>query len=343
VTARRHFTSDNNAGVHPEVLQALSEANRGHVPAYGDDPWTARAISLFREHLGAEAEVYFVFGGTGANVLGLKAVTQPHQAVICAAGAHINVDECGAPERFTGCKLLPLGTSDGKLRPEEVAQQLRGIGTEHQVQPRVLSITQATELGTVYSPGEIRDLADFAHSHGLLLHMDGARIGNAAVSLDASLREITTDAGVDVLSFGGTKNGLFGAEAVVFLGGTRCPEFKYIRKQGMQLASKMRFVSAQFLALLSDGLWRRSAAHANAMARRLADRLAGIAGVRITQPVQANGVFATLPTGCIPRLQERYSFYVWDETRSEVRWMTAFDTTEEDVDGLAAAVEEVVR
>lgn len=337
----RAFASDNNAGVHPEVLAALTEANRGHVRAYGDDPWTARAIERVREHLGREAEVHFVFSGTAANVLGLQCVTQPYHAVICARTAHIAVDECGAPERFTGCKLLTLATEDGKLRPEMLPPLLHHVGDQHHSQPRVVSVSQSTELGTVYRPAELRALADAAHAHGLLLHVDGARLANAAAALDVPLRAITTDAGVDVLSFGGTKNGLVGAEAVVFLNGTRAPDFKFVRKSGMQLASKMRYVAAQFDALLTDGLWKRSAAHANRMAQRLARAIEGIPGVRLARPVEANGVFVFLPRAAIAPLQQRSFFYVWDEETCECRWMTSFDTTEEDVDAFAAAVREV--
>ncbi|MGH7702187.1 MAG: threonine aldolase family protein [Gemmatimonadales bacterium] len=342
VTSKRHFASDNNAGIHPEVLLAIAAANQGHVPAYGDDPYTHAAVERVREHFGPDAAVYFVFGGTGANVLGLQAITQPHHAVICAEGAHINLDECGAPERFTGCKLLPISTPDGKLRVPEVARRCFGVGVEHHVQPRVISLTQATELGTVYTPSEIRALADFAHQRDLLLHLDGARLANAAAALGTGLAGLTTEVGVDVLSFGGTKSGLMGGEAVIFPRGEPTPIFQYIRKQGMQLPSKMRFVAAQFAALLTGDLWRRNAEQANAMARRLAAGLASVARVRLTQPAEANGVFAMVPPECIPPLLERYFFYVWNQETSEVRWMTSFDTTEEDVDGLLAAVREIV-
>lgn len=339
---RRHFASDNNAGAHPDVLAAIARANQGHVAAYGDDPYTEAALQRFRQHFGPEAEAFLVFGGTGANVLGLQAVTLPHQAVICPESAHIDQDECGAPERFTGCKLLTVATPDGKLRPADIEPHLVGIGFEHHVQPRVVSISQTSELGTVYTPDEIRSLAASAHGHGLLLHMDGARLANAAAALQTDLRTLTTDAGVDLLSFGGTKNGLLGGEAVVFLN-TRAPEhFKYIRKQGMQLASKMRFLAVQFEALLGGDLWRRNAAHANAKARRLADAVRTLPGVRITQAVEANAVFAVVPAQVIAPLQRRYHFYVWNQRQSEVRWMTAFDTTDEDVDGFVAALRELL-
>jgi len=334
----RGFASDNNAGAHPEVLAAVALANTGHVRAYGDDPWTAAAVARIREHLGETAEPFFVFGGTGANVLGLQAVMRPHEAVICSDYAHINVDECGAPERYVGCKLLGVAPPDGKLTPELVSARITGVGVEHHVQPRVVSVSQSTEYGTVYTPAELRALADLAHGHGMLLHMDGARLANAAASLGVPLRAITTDAGVDVLSFGGTKNGLLGGEAVVFFDPAHARDFRFIRKQGMQLASKMRFVAAQFGALLTDELWLRSAQHANAMARRLEHAVRGIGGVRVTQPVEANAVFAMLPAAAIAAAQEAFFFYVWDERRSEVRWMASWDTTEDDVDQFAAAI-----
>ncbi len=328
---KRGFASDNNAGVHPEIMAAMQAANEGHVVAYGDDPYTVSAIKKIREVFGEDTEVFMVFLGTGANVLGLNASTRPYQSIICAETSHIHEDECGAPERFTGCKLLPVETPDGKLTVEGLKAHMHGIGFEHHSQPRVISITQATELGTVYTLEEIRTLADYAHANNMVLHMDGARLANAAVALDTGLREISRDAGVDVLSFGGTKNGMMYGEAVLFFQPALAEDFKYIRKQGMQLASKMRFIAVQFEALLSNELWRRNASHANAMARRLADAVKTIPGIHITQKVQANGVFATLPPEWIPLLQKEYFFYEWDEESSEVRWMTSFDTQEEDI------------
>lgn len=343
MTARRHFASDNNACIHPEVLQAIAAANDGHVRGYGHDRYTEEATALFRHYFGPDAEAFLAFNGTGANVLGLQAVMRPHEAVICADGAHINVDECGAPERFTGGKLLPVPTADGRLKPEDIPRLLAGVGDEHRVQPRVVSISQSTELGTVYSVAEVRALAEMAHRHHLLLHLDGARIANAAVSLGVPFRAFTADAGVDLLSFGGTKNGLMGAEAVVFLRAGLADQMPFIRKQAMQLASKMRFLAVQFTALLGTDLWRRNAAHANRMAERLAAGVRGVPGITITQPVEANGVFARVPPGHIPALQERANFYVWNPETSEVRWMTAWDTTEDDVDRFVAAVREIVR
>ena len=339
----RSFASDNNAGVHPEVMQAIAAANDGHVIAYGDDPYTPRAVAKFREHLGKDVEVFFVFGGTGANVLGLKAATESHQAIICADTAHINVDECGAPEKFTGCKLLPVQTREGKFRAGSFAHYLDGVGFEHHVQPRVISISQATEMGTVYTPKEIKELATFAHKNDMILHVDGARIANAAASLRLPLTAITKDAGVDVLSFGGAKNGMMYGEAVVFFDGTLAKDFKYTRKQGAQLPSKMRFISAQFEALLSNDLWLRNAEHANRMARLLASKLQTIPQISITQPVQANGIFAILPKKHIAQLQKEYFFYVWNEQTSEVRFMTSFDTTEEDIADFVALVKKTVR
>lgn len=333
----RSFASDNNAGIHPEILAAIAAANTGHVRAYGDDPYTARAIERFRHHLGPNVEVFFVFNGTGANVLGIQALARPHQAVICADLAHINVDECGAPEKIAGCKLLGVPAPDGKLTPAAIAARMRGIGDQHHVQPRVVSISQSSEYGTVYSAAEVRALADYAHANGLLLHMDGARIANAAAALDLPLRAVTADAGVDVLSFGGTKNGLMGGEAVVFFDPFHAESFRFLRKQGMQLASKMRFVAAQFDALLADDLWLRNARHANAMARRLADGLRPIPGVTITQSVDANAVFAILPRARVSALQAEAYFYLWDEAQSEARLMASFDTTEADVDQFVMA------
>lgn len=339
----RSFASDNNAGVHPQILAAIASANSGHVVAYGDDPYTEAAIKRFRQHFGKDIDVYFVFGGTGANVLGFSAVTEPYHAIICAETAHINVDECGAPEKFTGCKLLSVPTKEGKITLEDVKPFLHGVGFEHHVQPKVISISQSTEMGTVYTPGETRALADFAHKHQMLLHVDGARIANAAASLDVELREITTDVGVDILSFGGAKNGMMYGEAVVFFDQSLSPDFKYIRKQGTHLASKMRFISAQFEALLTNDLWRRNAAHANRMARVLARELAKIPQLEVSQKVEANAVFAIVPERYVPLLQKKYFFYVWTEETSEVRFMTSFDTTEEDIRDFVALVRKTVR
>ena len=338
----RGFASDNHSGAHPEVLEAIAAANDGHAGAYGADQWTARAAERFREHFGADAEPFLCFNGTGANVLAMRALCRPGDAAICPETAHLNVDECGAPERIAGVKLLPVETPTGKLNPELVASRLTGLGDEHAAQPRVISISQASELGTVYTPEETRALADRAHERGLYLHIDGARLANAAVALDVPLRELTTDVDVDVLSFGGTKNGLVLGDAVVFLRPDLGERFLFIRKQSMQLASKMRFLGAQFEALLGGDLWLRNARRANAMAQRLAGALERIGNVGIAYPVEANAVFATLPRAAIDKLRAELPgeppFHVWNEQLDLIRLMCSWDTTEEDVDGLADAV-----
>lgn len=340
------FTSDNAAGIHPEVLAAIAAANTGHASAYGNDSHTQAAGKLLRAEFGAEVEVLLTFGGTGANVVGLGALLRPWEAVICAATAHIHVDECGAPERFLGCKLIPLPTDDGKLRPEQVRAAL-GAPTAavdvHHVVPRVLSVSQSTELGTVYRPEELAALSALAHDQGLLLHMDGARLANAAAALQVPLRALTADVGVDVLSFGATKNGAMGAEAVIVFDAARAEAARFGQKQATQLPSKQRFLAAQFEALLRDGLWRRNAEQANRMARRLAEGVAAVPGVRIAQRVEANAVFATLPRERIAPLQARWRFLVWDEATSLVRWMCSFDTTEEEVDAFLADLRGAMR
>jgi threonine aldolase len=338
----RGFASDNNAGIHPEILDAIVHANQGHVHAYGDDRYTRSAIEKFKEHFGSDIDVFFTFNGTGANVLGLQALNRPYHAVLCSDYAHIYTDECAAPEKHTGCKLIPLPHENGKVTLDSVHHAYHGIGDQHHVQARVISITQATEMGTVYRPEEIHALARFAHEHSMFLHMDGARIANAAVSLSQNLRQATRDLGVDVLTFGGTKNGMMGGEAVVFFNREFSGDFLYLRKQAMQLASKMRFMAVQFEALLANDLWRRSAEHANHMARLLEKELSRIPGVKIVWKVEANGVFAQIPQHAIPRIQERYFFYTWIEEESIVRWMCSFDTTEEDIRDFVKFVAEAV-
>lgn len=332
-TNKRGFASDNNSGVHPRILEAMANVNLGHTIAYGDDPYTEEAVKLFRQEFGQHVEVFFVFIGSAANVLGIKAATQPHNAIICPETAHINVDECGAPERFTGCKMLTVSTPNGKLTVDLVKKHMHGFGFQHHAQPKVISISQPTELGTLYTPQEIKDLADYAHQHNMYLHMDGARIANAAVSLGLDYKAFTTNVGVDILSFGGTKNGMMYGEAIVFFRPELANEFMYTRKQGLQLASKMRYISAQFSAYLTDNQWKITAKHANRMAKLLASELASVSQVSITQSVDVNGVFAIIPRDIIEKLQSEYFFYVWDEERSEVRWMTSWDTTEEDIVG----------
>ncbi|MGB7050685.1 MAG: low specificity L-threonine aldolase [Acidimicrobiales bacterium] len=331
---RRTFASDNFAGVHPEVVEGILRANVGHATSYGDDPVTSEAEGLFREHFAENAHVFLTFNGTGANVVGLQSMLRPFEAVICSANSHIYVDECGAPERFLGSKLVPIATPDGKLTPELVEVAMVGIGDEHRVQPRVVSLTESTELGTCYSVEELTLLAQWAHERGMLLHLDGARLSNAAAHLGVGF-DVFAGAGVDVLSFGGTKNGAMAAEAVVSFLPSAEKQLKYIRKQSMQLSSKMRFVAAQFIALLSHDLWRRNASHANAMALRLGEGAAQVTGVQIVQPVEANGVFASLPRKAIELVQGEFPFYVWEGgkgPRDVVRWMASFDTTPEDVD-----------
>src|SRR5215468_6290680 len=338
----RSFASDNNAGIHPEILKAIAMVNQGHVVGYGADPYTAIMVNTFREHFGADAEIFPVFNGTGANCLSLEALTRSYHAVICAQSAHIYTDECGAPEKFTGCKLIPVPTPDGKLTVELIRHAYHGIGDEHHVQPKVISITQATEMGTVYRAEEVRAIANFAREHELYLHMDGARIANAAASVGQTLRQATRDLGVDVLSFGGTKNGIMGGEAVVFFRTDLAQDFLFRRKQSMQLASKMRFISAQLGALLTNDLWLTNAQHSNRMAKLLESEVRRIPEVKIVYHVEANGVFATVPREAIAKIRDRYFFYVWNEEESVVRWMCSFDTTEEDVHHFAEFVGEVI-
>jgi threonine aldolase len=338
--AVRGFASDNYSGIHPEVLAAIAAANVGHQTAYGDDPHTARLQEVFRDHFGPQSAAYPVFNGTGANVVALQAMTSRWASVVCTSTAHIHVDECGAPEKVGGLKLLPVPTLDGKLTPELLDVEARGFDDVHRAQPQVVSITQSTELGTAYSVAELAVLCDHAHRLGMRVHMDGSRIANAAATLGAPLRAFTTDVGVDVLSFGGTKNGLMLGEVVVVLDPAAAPQVAYVRKSSMQLASKMRFVSAQFEALLGTDLWLRSASHANAMARRLEAAVRDLPGLWLQRPVQANAVFAVLPKAVTARLQQRFRFYTWNETTGEVRWMASFDTTEADIDAFATAIRE---
>jgi threonine aldolase len=328
---KRGFASDNNAGVHPDILNEVFEANKGHALGYGADIYSDKARSLLREHLGEDAEVFFVFTGTAANVLGLTSVMRSWNSVITASTAHLATDECGAPEKFTGCKIITVETSDGKISIELIEKHVHGFDFEHHSQPKVISITQSSEMGTVYSVPEIRKLADFAHSHGMLLHMDGARIANAAVSLGLPFKAFTTDAGVDVLSFGGTKNGMMFGEAICFLRKGLSRDFKYIRKQGMQLASKMRFISAQYNGYFRNDLWKKLATHSNSMAQILVKHLETIKEIKITQKVQSNGVFVIMPASVAESVRKQYFFYPWNEQISEYRLMTSWDTTEEDI------------
>jgi threonine aldolase len=329
---KRGFASDNNAGIHPEVLKEINNANTGHVTGYGSDIYTEKALLLFKDQLGSSTETFFVYTGTAANVLGLSGIVRSWHSVITASTAHLEGDECGAPEKFIGCKVLVVDTPDGKVTPELIEKHMHGIDFEHHSQPKVISITQATEMGTVYSVKEISLISEYAHSRGMLLHMDGARLANAAVSLNLPFKAFTTDAGVDILSFGGTKNGLMGGEAICFLKPGLTEDFKYIRKQGMQLASKMRFISAQYIAYFKNDLWKSCAANANSMASILAEKLKSVPEVKITQKVDSNGVFVIMSSDVAEKVRQHYFFYPWDEKRSEWRLMCSWDTKLEDIE-----------
>ena len=339
---QRGFASDNNSGIHPEILKAIESANVGHSKGYGDDTWSNEAVELFRKEFGDDTEVFIVLTGTGANILGIQSAIQSFHSVICAETAHIHTDECGAPEKFTGSKIIPVATQNGKITPEQIGKYLHGFEFEHHSQPGLISITQVSELGTVYTVDEIKALADLAHLHGMFLHMDGARISNAAVSLGLPFRAFTKDAGVDILSFGGTKNGMMIGEAVLFFNPALALHSKYYRKQAAQLFSKMRFVGTQFVPYLRDEIWKTNATHSNRMAKILEAEIRKLKGVEITQLVEGNGVFAIVPKEIIPQLQNEYFFYVWDEHRGEVRWMTSFDTTEEDIMNFAKLLRDLL-
>lgn len=337
------FGSDNHSGVHPKILSALQNVNEGYVIAYGNDEYTRKAVEQLQGIFGRQTEIFFVYNGTAANILGLRNVTDSFHSILCAESAHLTVHECCGPESYIGCKLVNIPAPDGKLTVDLIEPYLIGINDPHMAQPHVISITQATERGTVYRPKEIEKLADFAHQQGMLLHMDGARLCNAAAFLKTGLHEVSGKAGVDVLSFGGTKNGMMYGEAVVFFDKNLAQKFEFIRKQGMQLTSKMRYISAQFLAFLDDELWLQNALHANAMAQLLAEQLKGIDGVRITQKVQTNMVYATIPNRCIIKLQKQYYFHRFNERTCEVRLMCSFTTKPKDVLGFAAAIRKTVR
>ncbi|MEQ9563901.1 MAG: beta-eliminating lyase-related protein [Woeseiaceae bacterium] len=342
MAAKKHFISDNASGVHPEVFEALLRANEGHAIAYGNDGWTARAKEVLRGHFGERCEILFALTGTGANVLALNSLLQSWQAIVCADSSHLERDECGAAEKFIGCKVLTVHSHAGKLTPESIEPILEDTSMVHRAQPRVVTVSQCTEWGTVYTPTELIALSEFCHTHGLLLHVDGARLCNAAAALDTSLAALTADCGVDVLSFGGTKNGLMAAEAVVFFDPALAQSAAFYRKQAMQLASKMRFVAAQFEALFGGDLWRHNASHSNAMATQLAAGIEDIDAVEIVMPVESNAVFARVPQHSIAPLQEHSAFAVWRSAQSIVRWMTSFDTTAVDVDAFVQEVRRVI-
>lgn len=331
-TEKRGFASDNNAGIHPDILKEIITVNTGHVIGYGSDIYTEQALGIFKEQFGSTTETFFVFTGTAANVLGLSGITRSWNSVITASTAHMEQDECGAPEKFTGCKVLTVETPDGKISIDLLEKHMHGFDFEHHSQPKVISITQATEMGTVYTASEIKKIADFAHARNMLLHMDGARIANAAVYLKLPFKDFTTDSGVDVLSFGGTKNGMLSGEAICFLKPGLSTDFKYIRKQGMQLASKMRFISAQYIAYFRNDLWKNCAIHSNSMAGLLAEKLQQFGEVKITRKVQSNGVFVILPGDIAEKMRNHYFFYPWNEKASEYRLMCSWDTTEADIE-----------
>src|SRR5450759_2120285 len=340
---KRGFASDNNAGIHPDILKEIISVNTGHVIGYGSDIYTERVLDIFKEQFGSSTETFFVFTGTAANVLSLSGITRSWNSVITASSSHLEQDECGAPEKFTGCKVLTVDTPDGKINIELLERHMHGFDFEHHSQPKVISVTQSTEMGTVYTASEIRKIADFAHSRGMLLHMDGARIANAAVSLNLPFKAFTTDAGVDVLSFGGTKNGMMFGEAICFLKPGLSKDFKYIRKQGMQLASKMRFISAQYIGYFRNDLWKRCASNSNAMAGMLADQLKLIPEVTVTQEVQSNGVFVIMPADIAEKMRSHYFFYPWDEKRSEWRLMCSWDTEEKDIEDFIRLLKKELR
>jgi threonine aldolase len=337
------FASDNYSGAHPEVLEALEAANSAHAAAYGNDDYSKKAITQFKKLLGENIDVFFVFNGTAANVLGLQSAVESINSIFCASTAHLNTDECGAPEKFTGCKLIDLPTLDGKISVDQIKPYLSAIGNPHNTQPKVISITEPTEYGTLYSCDEIKELANFAHQHKMFLHMDGARISNAATGLNKSLKEITKECGVDILSFGGTKNGMMFGEAVIFFNRDLAKNFLYIQKQGMQLGSKMRFIAAQFETFLSDNLYLKNASQSNKMAQLLAEEVQKIPQIKITQKVQANSVFAVVDPMYIPLLQKEFPFYVWNNQKSEVRWMCSFDTTKEDIMRFIEVIKETLK
>ena len=336
------FGSDNHSGVHPDILKAIDSVNVDYSIAYGEDDHTERAVEKFKEHFGNNIDVYFVGNGTAANILGLKAVTDSFNSIFCAETAHLNVHECCGPEKFTGCKLETITTPDGKLTVDLLKPYIVGFGDPHMAQPKVISITQSTELGTVYTSKEIKVLSDFAHKNDMLLHIDGARLCNAAASLDTDLNDITGKVGVDVLSFGGTKNGMMFGDAVVFFNKNLSKNFEFIRKQGMHLTSKMRFISTQFEALLSNDLWLKNAKYANKMAQLLYNQVKDIPQVKVTQKVQANAVFATIPKKYIAPLQKKYFFHVFNEHTSEVRWMCSFSTDKEDIMNFAETIRKTI-
>lgn len=339
----RSFASDNNSGVHPNVFNALLKANDGHSLGYGNDPWTEEANLIFKKTFGQKSESFFVFNGTGSNIVALQLMTRSYNSIICAETAHINVDECGAPVKSTSCQIFSIPTFDGKLTPELIKQKLHGFDDQHHSQPGVIYISQCTELGTVYSVNEIKAITSLAHQHNMYVHMDGARLANAASYLDLSLKALTTDCDVDILSFGGTKNGLMMGESVVILNPVFQDKAKFIRKQSAQLASKMRYLAVQFTAYLSDNLWLKNAEQANNMAIKLSEGIIKFPGISFTQKIESNALFMTMPRDIIDKLLEKWFFYFWNENNNEIRLVTSFDTTIEDVDDFLKSLEEAVK
>lgn len=334
----RSFASDNNSGVHPQVMAALNEANKDHARGYGDDVWTEEAVRKIKEAFTPDCEPLFVFNGTGSNVLALQLMTRPYNSIVCAETAHIYVDECGSPAKMTGCQIRPVATPDGKLTPELIMPYLHGFGDQHHSQPGAIYLSQCTELGTIYTPVELKAITSLAHQYGMRVHMDGARIANACAALNLSLKEMTVDCGIDILSFGGTKNGLMMGECVVVFDEVLKAEARFVRKQSAQLASKMRYLSCQFTAYLTDNLWLKNATHANAMAYKLREALLSLPGVCFTQKAESNQLFLTMPRAVIDRLLQSYFFYFWNEAADEIRLVTSFDTTEQDVEMFITAL-----
>lgn len=339
----RSFASDNNSGVHPLIMDAVIKANDNHAVGYGDDPWTAQATAKIKEVFGETAFPFFVFNGTGANSVALQAVTRSYHSILCAETAHINVDECGAPGRMSGCALVTIPTPDGKLTPELIKPHLHNFGVCHHSQPKAVYISQVSELGTVYTIDEVKAIADLLHAHDMYLHMDGARLANACAYLNCSMKEVTVDAGVDILSFGGTKNGMMMGEAVISFHPELTEALPFIRKQSAQLASKLRYMSAQFIPYLENNLWLENARHANACAKRLADVLVEFPQIRMTQKVESNQLFFIIPDEPLKKLQEKYFFYMWNEEANEARFVTSWDTTEEDILDMEKSLREVLK
>ena len=339
----RSFASDNNSGVHPLVMQALINANDGHAVGYGDYEWTSKAVLKLMEIFGNEASPFFVFNGTGANSVALQAVTRPFNSILCAETAHINVDECGAPGRMTGCSIVTIPTEDGKLTPELIKPHLHNFGVCHHSQPKAVYISQVSELGTIYTVEEVKAISELLHSYNMYLHMDGARLANACAYLNCSMKEITVDAGVDILSFGGTKNGMMMGEAVISFRPEVTENLAYIRKQSAQLASKLRYMSAQFLPYLENNLWLENARHANKCALKLAEAMSKFDEIKFTQKIESNQLFFILPADVLAKLQEKYFFYVWNDARNEARLVTSWDTTDEDIDSFIATLDQIMR